>query len=101
MKIKMNVPSAILAAAICAAMAALSARADDPYQYILTPDYDSAAASLADSSSASSSATSLSTGTVATRTAATSLEARYRTWLESDGTTVYSTKFKGCKILFF
>ena len=100
MKIKKNVPSAMLAAALYAAMAALSASADDPYQYILTPGYDSAAASLVDSSSASSSATSFSTGTVAARTAATPLEARYRTWLESDGTTVYSTKFKGCKIIF-
>ena len=94
MKIKMNVPSAILAAAICAAMATLSANADDPYQYILTPGYDSAAASLVDSSSASSEVTGFSTGTVAARTAAVSLEARFRTWLESLGTALKSTRFR-------
>ena len=53
------------------------------------------------SGEAASSNASLATGTYSTPAAASPLEARYRTWLESDGTTVYSTKFKGCKILFF
>ena len=95
MKIKINIPSAMFAAVICAAMAVLSARADDPYQYILTPDYDPAVASLAESSAASSEATGFSTGTVAARTAAAPLEARFRTWLESVGIALRSDLLKG------
>ena len=48
-----------------------------------------------------SSGASLATGTYSTPAAAMPLEARYRSWLESDGANFESTKFKGCKILFF
>ena len=74
----------------------LSLWADEPYQYIVSSGYDPAAASLVDSSSASSSAVGFSTGARTTPTAeAISLEARFRTWLESLGISLKSSRFRG------
>lgn len=81
---------------VLVAMASLSLRADEPYQYIVTPGYDPAAASLVDSSSASSSAVGFTTGVLSAPAAeAVSLEARFRTWLESLGIALKSTRFRG------
>ena len=48
--------------------------------------------------SASSSA-ALATGTYSTPTAAASIEARFRTWLESIGTSINSTLFRGLMLM--
>ena len=49
------------------------------------------AMSPANSSSSPSASASFATGTLSARTAETSLEARFRTWLASDGTSLLST----------
>ena len=59
--------------------AAWTAAAD--YQFIVTPNWDAAEASQAKSSAFASDGTDL--------------EARYRTWLESDGTDLDTTEFVG------
>ena len=70
------------------------------YQFWVSGDM-AEVATKSNSCASASSCASFSSGSLTASTPAVPLEARYRTWLESDGTTVYSTKFKGCKILFF
>ena len=65
--------------AFVATALALTATAD--YQFIRTEGWDAAAASQAKSSTLASDGTDL--------------EARYRTWLESDGTDLVTTEFVG------
>ena len=75
--------------------------ADEPYQFIITPGYDPAVYSTNTCSIVSSTATSLTTGTLSLPAAEpSSLEARFRTWLESLGTALKSTKFRHFKINF-
>ena len=84
-----------LVLAICLTTVSLLSRADEPYQYIITPGYDPDAASLVDTSSVSSPAVAFVSGTLSTPAAeAVSLEARFRTWLESLGIALKSTKFR-------
>ena len=72
----------------------LVASADD-YQYIITPGYDPVVYSTNDCSIVSSTVSSLMTGTLSLPTAEpSSIEARFRTWLESLGTRLKSTKFR-------
>ena len=85
-----------LVLAICLTTVSLLSRADEPYQYIITPGYDPDAASLVDTSSVSSPAVAFVSGTLSTPAAeAVSLEARFRMWLESLGVALKSTRFKG------
>ena len=79
----------------------LVASADD-YQFIVTPGYDPAVASTNTCSIVASTASSLTTGALSRPAAEpSSLEARFRTWLESLGTNVDSTKFCGSVIIVF
>lgn len=55
----------------------------DAYQFIISGD--PVAAATASSRAAASSGSALVTGTLSAPAAATSLDARYRTWDESDG----------------
>ena len=81
---------------------ASAAFTDEPYQYIKTPGYDPAIYSASNSSAVASSSTSLTTGTQSLPAAEpSSLEARFRTWLESIGTALKSTKFRSIVISFF
>ena len=84
-------------------MASTSAAfADEPYEYIKTPGYDPAIYSASNSSAFASSSTSLTTGTLSLPAAeSSSLETRFRTWLESVGTALKSTKFRSIVISFF
>ena len=86
---------AALLVAVLTGMLPSSSCAAEPYQYIITPGYDPAAASLVDSSSAASAGVSVSISTLSTPTAASSLETRFRTWLESLGRALRSDKFRG------
>ncbi len=69
----------------------------DTYQFIISGD--PAAAATADSHSAASAATSLETATRSGGSAASALEARYRTWDESDGIALRSDKYRGLLII--
>ena len=82
--------------ALLAAAATIAARADEPYQFIVS-GYPAANESYA----ASSAATSLETGTLSTPAASQGLEARYRTWLASEGTGLLSTLLKKGLMLIF
>ena len=82
----------LAALAVVAATALMPSRADT-YQFIISGD--PIAAATVDSCAVASSATALATGTYSASTAATSLEARYRTWDESDGITLRSDKCRG------
>ena len=66
----------------------------DTYQFIITPGYDPAVYSTNDCSIVSSTSSSLTTGTLSLPAEPSSLEARFRTWLESLGTRLKSTKFR-------
>ena len=70
----------------------------DAYQFIISGD--PVAAATEGCRVVASSGTSLETGTLTAPTAADSLEARYRTWFESDGTALRSDKPRGLKICF-
>lgn len=72
-----------------ALLAPLMSSADD-YQFIVSGD--PVAASTVNSSTKVSSSTSLVSGTLSKLTAADSLEARYRTWHESNSTALRSDK---------
>jgi hypothetical protein len=69
------------------------------YQYLVSGDPEAAATEK--SSPLQSVGVSFATGTISTPTSAISVEARYRTWLESEGTDVDSTKFYGSVIIVF
>jgi len=69
----------------------------DTYQFIISGD--PVAAATADSHSVASAATSLETATRTDRSAASPLEARYRTWDESDGIALRSDKYHGLLII--
>ena len=70
----------------------MEALADD-YQFIISGD--PVAASTEGCRVVASSGTSLETGMLTASTAADSLEARYRTWYESNGTSLRSDKYHG------
>ena len=70
----------------------------DTYQFIISGD--PVAAATIDSSAAASSGTALVTATRAVPTAAQPLEARYRTWDESDGIALRSDKYRATMIIF-
>ena len=65
----------------------------DTYQFIVS-GYPAANESYA----AASAATSLETATRSGRSAASALEARYRTWDESDGIALRSDEYRGMMI---
>ena len=67
------------------------------YQYIISGD--PMAAATEDSCAVSSVATSLVTATESTRSAASPIEARYRTWDESDGIALRSDKYRATMII--
>ena len=77
------------------AAAALSPLHADTYQFIVS-GYPAANESYA----AASSGTALATATRAVSTAAQALEARYRTWDESDGIALRSDKYRATMIIF-
>ena len=80
-----------------ALLLASAAFADDERQEsnITTPGYDLALYSTNTCSVAASAGASLTTGTLSLPAAMpSSLEARFRTWLESLGTALKSTKFR-------
>ncbi len=81
--------------AIAFGEAALSPLHADTYQYIVS-GYPAANESYA----AASSGTALATATRAVPTAAQPLEARYRTWDESDGIPFRSDKFQATMLIF-
>ena len=68
----------------------------DAYQFIISGD--PVAAATEDSHAVASAGISLETGMRTAPTAADSLEARYRTWYESDGTALRSDKARGIVI---
>ena len=84
--------------ALLATAATISAQADEPYQFIISGD--PVAAATVDSCAVASTATSLETGTLSTPAASQGLEARFRTWLASEGTGLLSTLFGGLKLIF-
>ena len=79
-------------AAVVAATALMPSRGDT-YQFIISGD--PVAAATVDSCAVASAATPLATGTYSTFTVAAPLEARYRTWDESDGIALRSDKYRG------
>ncbi len=76
-----------------AAMLAAQMSSADDYQFIISGD--PVAAASVGSKAVASPGTSLVTGTLTAPTGAVSLEARYRTWYESDGTALRSDKANG------
>ncbi|MBQ4199041.1 MAG: hypothetical protein II649_04075 [Kiritimatiellae bacterium] len=68
----------------------------DTYQFIISGD--PVAAATADSHAVASAATSLETATRSGGSAASALEARYRTWDESDGIALRSDEYRGMMI---
>jgi len=69
------------------------------YQFLVSGNPEAVATEK--SNSLPSSGTSFASGTISIPTSAISVEARYRTWLESAGTDVDSTKFCGSVIIVF
>ena len=86
-----------LVAATAATMATAPARAapEEAYSYILTPGWNAEAASLRDTSTARSSGANIATGTIRSASASSDLEARYRTFDESEPTNLHSDKWHG------
>lgn len=82
------------AAMLLVPMAALA----DAYQFIISGD--PVAASTEGCRVVASSGASLETGMLTTPTTADSLEARYRTWYESNGTALRTDKPRGMTICF-
>ena len=82
-------------AAVALGEAALSPLHADTYQFIVS-GYPAANESYA----AASSGTALATATRAVSTAAQALEARYRTWDESEGIALRSDKYRATMIIF-
>jgi len=80
------------AAALSLALPVVTA---DAYQFIMSGDPNTDAPA----SRAESGGVSLATGTLETRSDATALEARYRTFDESDGTNLRSGKWRGLCII--
>ena len=91
----MNMKKLMVAVAIGAA--ALLPLHADTYQFIISGD--PVAAATADSHSVASAATSLETATRSGGSAASALEARYRTWDESDGIALRSDEYHGMMII--
>ena len=87
----------LMAGVMAVGWAALPLGVSADYQYIISGD--PVAAATVDSCAAASSATSLVTSTHSARTAAAPLEARYRTWDESDGIALRSDKYRGLLII--
>ena len=85
--------AALLAAAL--ALAALSPLHADTYQFII-----SGYPAVNESYAAASSGTALATATRSGGSAASPLEARYRTWDESDGIALRSDKYRATMIIF-
>ena len=69
----------------------------DTYQYIITPDYDPAAASLVKTSAAVSSPAGFATGALSEPGSPVALEARFRTCLE----TVFLSRLNSFKVIGF
>ena len=86
----------ILALLAAAAFVPLHA---DTYQFIISGN--PVAAATVDSCAVASTATSLDTGTLSTPAASQGLEARFRTWLASEGTGLLSTLLKKGLMLIF
>ena len=86
---------ALSAALVAAGAAALSPLRADTYQFIVS-GYPAANERYA----AASAATTLATATRAVPTAPEALEARYRTWDESDGIPLRSDKPQGVVLIF-
>ena len=87
--------AAFIAAVLAFGGAALPTLHADTYQFIIS-GYPAANERYAGSSPA----TSLATSTQSGAGAASPLEARYRTWDESDGVSLRSDKFRGLHIVF-
>ena len=82
-------------AALALGVAALSPLHADTYQFII-----SGYPAVNESYAAASSGTALATATRSGGSAASSLEARYRTWDESDGIALRSDKYRATMIIF-
>lgn len=82
----------LLICGAAAMLATLTLSADD-YQFIISGD--PVAAASVGSKAVASPGTSLVTGALTASAGAVSLEARYRTWYESDGTALRSDKANG------
>lgn len=94
----MNTKRLLHAAALSAvALTAYSPLHADDYQYIISGD--PVAAATVDSCAFASAATALNTGTLSTLAAAVPLEARYRTWYESDGIALRTDRRVGTVIV--
>jgi len=91
--------AALLAVGIvfCAAAMPIAVLADT-YQFIIFGD--PVAAATADSRSVASTATALVTATRSGGSAASPIEARFRTWDESDGIALRSDKYRATMIIF-
>ena len=87
--------AALVAAVLAFGEAALSPLHADTYQFIVS-GYPAANESY----SAVSTGTALATATRSGGSAASPIEARYRTWDESDGIPFRSDKFKAMMIIF-
>ena len=81
---------------ILGAAALLPLHADE-YQFIISGD--PVAAATADSHAVASAATSLETATRSGGSVASALEARYRTWDESDGIALRSDECRGMMVI--
>jgi len=84
-------------AAVALGEAALSPLHADTYQFIISGD--PVAAATVDSCAVASSGTSLETATRSGGSAASALEARYRTWDESDGIALRSDTYRGLLLI--
>ena len=71
----------------------------DAYEYIKTAGYDPEIMSMDSCSSMASSGASFETGALSLRTESTALDARVRTWRESAGKALKSTKFRPLRII--
>ena len=87
--------AAFVAAVLAFGEAALSPLHADTYQFIVS-GYPAANESY----SAASSGTALATATRSGGSAASPIEARYRTWDESDGIALRSDKYRATMIIF-
>ncbi len=87
--------AAFLVAALALGVAVLSPLHADTYQFIVS-GYPAANESYP----AASAGTTLATATRSDKSVASLLEARYRTWDESDGIPLRSDKFKAMMIIF-
>lgn len=84
-----------IGAALAFALGLATAAGAEDYQFILTPGWNAVTASYRNSSTSHSDGSDIATGAIRVASTSSDLEARYRTFDESDPTDLRSDEWQG------